>query len=83
MKTENEAFEVLDYAASVRHAIKRSISHNEIVRTQVPTIGREAMLNYLDEQEEIEELDNGPENDGSLDVWGQFEGEDFRIRFVA
>lgn len=82
MSTANtETFDVLDYAASVRHAIKRSISHDEIVRTPVPPEGREAMLDYLADQ--IEDLDSASENDGSLDVFGTFEGDDFRIRFVC
>lgn len=80
--TENTEFDVLDYAASVRHAITRSISHNEIVRAEVPTDGREEMIDYLGEQDEVEELDSTAENDGSLDVWGKFKGNDFRIRFI-
>lgn len=72
----------LDYAASVRHAIKRSISHNEIVRTAVPASDYAAMMDYLADQEDIEEIDSGMENDGTLDVWGKFKGDDFRIRFT-
>lgn len=77
-----EEFTVLDYAASVRHAITRSISHNEIVRTPVPAAGRAEMIEYLEGQDEVDGVDSASENDGSLDVWGTFEGDDFRIRFV-
>lgn len=83
MSTNNEAFDVLDYVASVRHAIVHSISRNEIVKTPVPTDGRDEMIEYLEDQDEVADLDSAKENDGSLGVFGKFKGEDFRIRFIA
>lgn len=75
---------ILDYASELRHSILRSISHNESVRIEVPTILHEATVDCLSDLDEIDyaALDSVRENDGSLDVWGTFRGEDFRIRLV-
>lgn len=64
---------------TIESAITRSISHNEIVRVNVPDIqsARDAAGLIADE------CDDARENDGSLDVWGVLNGSDFRIRIVA
>ena len=63
---------------TIESAITRSISHNEIVRVNVPDIqsARDAAGLIADE------CDDARENDGSLDVWGVLNGSDFRIRIV-
>lgn len=67
--------------SDINAAIGRSISHNEIVRVTVED--EKEALSYLDECGRIEDLDHARENDGSLDVWGTRQGEDFRLRIVA
>ena len=64
---------------TIESAITRSISHNEIVRVNVPDIqsARDAAGLIADE------CDDARENDGSLDVWGVLNGSDFRIRLAT
>ena len=69
----------MNIETAIESAITRSISHNEIVRVNVPDIqsARDAAGLIADE------CDDARENDGSLDVWGVLNGSDFRIRIVA
>jgi hypothetical protein len=59
-------------------AIKRSISHNEIVniRDASPMMTVDWIADIYDE------VDSASESDGSRDVWGKRDGEDFRIKLV-
>jgi hypothetical protein len=70
---------------SIKDAILRSISHNEIAKVEVewPKDSRsaeETILDILDDIEGVDEPDTAQENDGSYDVWGKLNGADFRIR---
>lgn len=62
----------------LKPAIARSQSHNEIVRVEVDD--RKEALDSLDNMEGMKELDWSTENDGSLDVWGVYHCQDFRLR---
>lgn len=63
---------------TIKGAIGRSISHNEIVRVEVDD--KRAALEALENDENITNLDYATENDGDLDVWGERLGGEFRIR---
>jgi len=68
----------LENGTETETAIARSISHNEIVRIECEDPAQLAdwiSANY-------EAVDHARENDGSLDVWGNREGEDFRVRLA-
>lgn len=72
----------------INEAIKRSISHNEIVKVEVewPSDSRsaeETILDILDDIEGVDETDTAQENDGSYDVWGKINDADFRIRVIT
>jgi len=59
-------------------AVKRSISHNEIV-----SIPDESPMMTVDWIADIyDDVDSSSEPDGSRDVWGKRDGEDFRIKLV-
>lgn len=63
---------------SVKEAIGRSISHNEIAVLEAED--PQAALDSIDNDENVTELDHATENDGDLDVWGKRLGGEFRIR---
>jgi len=65
-------------ASTVKEAIGRSISHNEIVLL-ITADPRETLAN-IDEDENVSDVDHSVENNGDLDVWGTRLGSDFRIR---
>lgn len=73
---------------AITEAIKRSISHTEITRTEIDMSGREMstaeemIIDLLDDAD-AEECDTTQENDGTYDVWGKLNGEDFRLRVFA
>ena len=60
----------------IKSAIARSISHTEIVHVEVDDL-EEA---YLSVSVEADECDRATEDDGSVDVWGSCDGDDFRLR---
>lgn len=62
----------------LKPAIARSQNCNEIVRVEVEDT--QQALEDLDEMEGMKELDWATENDGSLDVWGTYHCQDFRLR---
>lgn len=77
MKTYTETD--LENGTETETAIARSISHSEIVAVKCEDPAQLAdwiAANY-------EEVDHSTENDGSLDVWGNREGDDFRVRLIA
>jgi hypothetical protein len=76
---ETQQHNKMNIETTIESAITRSISHNEIVRVNVPDIqsARDAAELIADE------CDDARVNDGSLDVWGVLEGSDFRIRLIA
>jgi hypothetical protein len=59
-------------------AIKRSISHNEIVN--IPDASPMMTVDWIADL--YDEVDSASEPDGSRDVWGKRDGEDFRIKLV-
>lgn len=65
----------------IKSAIARSISHDE--RVTVNCEDTAAALESIDNMESVEELDHAAENDGSLDVWGVYQGNDFRLRLIS
>ncbi len=65
-------------ASTIKEAIGRSISHDEIVLVTVAD--PKAALALIDEDENVTDLDHSKENNGDLDVWGTRLGKDFRIR---
>lgn len=74
--------------STIKDAIARSVSHTEIVRVEVtwPTDSRsaeETILDWLDKVEGTDAVDCTQENDGSYDVWGTVNGDDFRLRLVT
>ena len=66
-------------ADTIKEAIDRSISHNEIVRV---TFSGGDIADALSEVNALaEDYDNTAENDGDEDVWGTMDnGDEFRIR---
>lgn len=65
----------------LKPAITRSISHDESVRVECKD-AYEALAT-IDTMESVTDLDWTKENDGSFDVWGTYQGNDFRLRLVA
>ena len=65
-------------ADTIKEAIGRSISHNEITRIEVAD--QEEALDAIDNDENVSKLDYAVENNGDLDVWGERMGQEFRIR---
>lgn len=59
-------------------AIKRSISHTEIVRVECEDPAQ--LADWI--ADNYDDVDHARENDGSLDVWGKRSGEDFRLRLA-
>jgi hypothetical protein len=73
---------------TIESAIKRSVSHTEIVKVEVawPKDDRsaeETILDWLDKVDGTDDVDCVQENDGSYDVWGKKDGSDFRLRLVT
>lgn len=64
-------------ASTIKEAIGRSISHNEITRIEVADV-MEA-YGQIDQYEGVSELDYSRENNGDLDVTGNYQGKEFRI----
>jgi len=62
----------------IKPAIERSISHNETVTVEVNDLQIAYDCVCLDS----DDCDSARSNDGSLDVWGELDGEDFRLRLV-
>lgn len=73
--TEND----LENGTETESAIARSISHNEMVQVEVEDPAQ--LVDWISEN--YSDVDSCRENDGSLDVWGNREGEDFRLNIVA
>jgi hypothetical protein len=72
----------------IKSAIARSISHNEIVKVELPSddFAEEvfAALTEISSSDLARDYDSTTTNDGSEDVWGTTEhGESFRLRLVA
>ena len=66
-------------ADTIKEAIARSISHNEIVGVIAdPRYAVEA----IETDENVTELDSAAENNRDLDVWGTRLGKEFRIRII-
>jgi len=67
--------------STIKEAIARSISRNEIVRV---TFAGGDIADALSEVNAFaEDYDNNTENDGDEDVWGTIEnGDEFRIRIT-
>lgn len=61
---------------NIQHAIARSISHTEITRLSCEDPSQ--AVSYIEET--YDDVDHARENDGDLDVWGNREGEEFRLR---
>jgi hypothetical protein len=68
-------------ASEYRKAIARSISHTEIA--YVTAKDPRATLEALENDEHLYDLDYSSENNGDLDVWGRYRGEDFRLSICA
>lgn len=70
---------------SVESAITRSISHNAIVRVNVPDKASQTeALEDVSRMDKVAWCDYAGENDGSLDVWGTTEaGDEFRLRIAV
>jgi len=67
--------------STIKDAIARSISHNEIVR--VTFTGGDIIAALTEVQIIAEDCDNVTENNGDEDVWGTIEnGDEFRIRIA-
>ena len=64
--------------ADITTAIERSISHNETVEVEVNDLERA----YAEVVWATDECDSVALNAESLDVWGELDGEDFRLRLV-
>ena len=78
----------INHISDIKTAIARSISHNEIVDCTLDSdITQREALEYLDNDESVEELDwTSDAEDMSIkqrgkytDVWGQYQGEEFRL----
>lgn len=67
---------------TIKDAITRSISHNEIVRVE---FGGGDFFDALSEVDAIaDDSDYATENNGEHDVWGTMEnGDEFRIRICV
>lgn len=65
-------------ADTIKEAIGRSISHNEIARVEVAD--QQEALAAIDNDENVSDVDHAVENNGDLDVWGERMGKEFRIR---
>lgn len=68
----------LENGTETESAIARSVSHNEIARVECEDPAQLAEWiadNYAD-------VDHARENDDTLDVWGNREGEGFRLRLA-
>lgn len=61
----------------IKSAIARSISHNEIVLLVVDSSSE--ALEAIDNDENVTELDWSDRNNGDIDAWGGYAGEDFRL----
>ena len=76
-----EAYKAL--TADVKRAITRSIDHDEKVEVAID----ESILDIWDALRIVcdcsDDYDTACENDGSEDVWGMVEGEDFRLNFYT
>jgi len=75
MKLTNEIL-----ATEIEKAIRRSISHNEKVSVQIDADIKDAffvVVNLADD------YDSAREGDGTYDVWGELDGEGFRLNLVA
>lgn len=62
---------------TIKEAIGRSISHNEI--TLVIVDDPRAALEAIANDENVSDFDHTTENDGAIDAWGTRLGDDFRI----
>lgn len=74
---------------TIESAIERSISHNEIVRVEVEwpktrqsSSAEEIILDWVDAIEGVDDVDCAQENDGTYDVWGTRNGDNWRIRIA-
>lgn len=68
-----------DKDSELEAAIKRSISHNEIVRVECEDTAQ--LADYI--ESEYDEADHATENNGDKDVWGKCAGDDFRLRLAT
>ena len=76
---------IMTTASTIKEAIARSVSHNEIVRCNVTTLT--SGLRAVSEQADVDdhaELDDLNSDARFIDVWGNtWEGEEFRIYLFA
>ena len=63
-------------AELIEKAIRRSISHNEKVSVKIDADIKDAFFVVVNV---VDEYDSARENDGSYDVWGELDGEGFRL----
>ena len=62
----------------IKSAITRSISHSHTETVHVEVDDLEAA--YMVVSVEADDCDRNTEDDGSVDVWGSCDGDDFRLR---
>lgn len=83
----NETKTKMTTATDIKSAIARSVSHNEIVKVELPGNDfREEVFAALTEIRWLglsEDYDSATENDGSEDVWGTTKDGSFRLRLVS
>ena len=64
--------------STIKEAIGRSISHNEIALVIVDDL--RAALESIDNDENVSDFDHSTENNGDIDAWGTRLDREFRIR---
>jgi RNA-binding protein YhbY len=65
---------------AIKEAIERSISHNETVKVEV---GSTEMADAITEVTSIADDCDYSSVDGGMDIWGDLDGESFRLRLVV
>lgn len=70
-------------AVEITEAIGRSVSHNEKVSVHIDASAVDMSDAFRIIRNLVSEYDTVRENDGSQDVWGTFEGEEFRLNLYT
>jgi len=69
-----------DETAELIQIINRSINFHVIPNILVPCPVQ--YCDFIQSIIQIKDCDNAIENDGSRDVWGKFNGENFRLKII-
>lgn len=76
-----ELHQIDELNQKISDAISRSVSHTERVSVYVDSA--EYAMTTVHEIADLDSADSAEENDGSMDVWGRMNGEDFRLRIYS